>query len=212
MYVPEQFRMADEAEAVALMRARPFATLVSSGAAGPVATHLPTVVRRDAAGTAIECHFSRANGHWQELAGAGEVLVIYAGAEAYIRPGWYASKAAHGKVVPTWNYAVVHAYGRAEIVEHGEWLARHVRELSDMMEAGYELPWSTADAPAAFVTALTRGIVGVRIAVTRLEAKAKMSQNREPADREGAAAGLEARGHGSDRAVARLIRKAGEGG
>src|SRR5262245_26683592 len=129
MYVPDHYRIDDVGEIHALMRARPFAALVSAGASGLVATHLPTVLKDDGRHGAIEFHLARANPQWKEL--DGEVLMIFQGAEGYITPGWYPSKAAHGKVVPTWNYAVVHAYGRAELRQDAGWLRRHVGELSD---------------------------------------------------------------------------------
>src|SRR5262249_3894967 len=125
MYIPENYRAADETQMHALMRARPFATLVSAGASGLMATHLPTVLKADEAGGgagAIECHVARPNPHWREFGEGLDALMIYNGAEAYIRPGWYPAKAAHGKVVPTWNYAAVHAYGRAQAISDRAWL------------------------------------------------------------------------------------------
>src|SRR5215467_13677750 len=116
MFLPDHFRVDDVAEMHALMRARPFATLVSAGASGLYATHLPTVLKSDGPFGAIECHLSRANPHWKDLAEGTEALMIFQGPEAYITPNWYPSKADHGKVVPTWNYAVVHAYGRPEVM------------------------------------------------------------------------------------------------
>src|SRR5262252_1408912 len=117
MYQPDHFRVDDLPQLHALMRARPFATLVSSGALGLYATHLPTVLKDDAPFGAIECHLSRANPHWQDLAAGNEALMVFQGPDAYVTPNWYPSKAEHGKVVPTWNYAVVHAYGRPEVIQ-----------------------------------------------------------------------------------------------
>jgi transcriptional regulator len=207
MYVQEQFKFAESA-AVALMRDNPFAALVSHDAAGLMATHLPTTVKPDGDNVVIEAHLARGNPHWRRLAAAlaPEVMMIFGGPDAYIRPGWYPAKAEDGKQVPTWNYAIVHAYGTAEIVDDGAWLLRHVRELSEQQESPYEVPWRTGDAPAGYIEAMSRGIVGLRVSVTRLEAKAKMSQNRAARDALGAAAGLEARGQGDDAAVAAMIR------
>lgn len=209
MYVPTHFAM-DEAAARGLMRRNPFALLVSHGPEGLAGTHLPTVVRDEAGALVIEAHLARANPHWRALAAAPgtQVMIVYQGAEAYIRPGWYPSKAEHGKVVPTWNYDSVHVYGRATMIEDGDWLVRHVSEMSDQLEGRYELPWSTADAPESYIPALARGIVGISVAVTRVEGKSKMSQNRPMPDREGVVAGLEVRADGADRAVAEAVRKA----
>jgi transcriptional regulator len=210
MYVPDQFRIEDLSETLAVMRGSPFAALISHDAEGLTATHLPTVVTQDSAGIVVEAHLARGNPHWRKLAAApdAEVLMIFSGPDAYIRPGWYPSKAERGKDVPTWNYAIVHAYGRVQTIEDGAWLLRHVAELSAQQESPYEMPWKTSDAPPNFIAALTRGIVGIRLTVSRVEGKAKMGQNRAARDALGAAAGLEARGQGSDRAVAAMMRAA----
>ena len=112
MYQPDHYRVADLSQLHALMRARPFATLVSNGTLGLYASHLPTVLKDEPPNGMIECHLSRANPHWKDLATGNEALMIFQGPDAYVTPNWYPSKAEHGKVVPTWNYAVVHAYGR----------------------------------------------------------------------------------------------------
>ena len=208
MFIPDASKVTDPAEVLALMKANPFAALLSHDADGLTGTHMPTVARREAEATVVECHMARPNPHWKRLAAnpGGEALMIFSGPDAYVRPGWYPSKAEHGKAVPTWNYAVVHAYGRAEIINDGGWLMRHVTELSEQQESPYELPWRTSDAPPAYTAALVRGIVGVRFVVSRIEAKAKMGQNRTDSDALGAAAGLEARAHGADVAVAAMMR------
>ena len=114
----------------ALMRARPLAALVSAGAAGLYGSHLPTVLKDNEPCGVIECHLSRANPHWRDLAEGNEALMIFQGPESYVTPNWYPSKARHGKVVPTWNYAVVHAYGRPEVM-HGKRLAAPPRRRAD---------------------------------------------------------------------------------
>lgn len=205
MYVPEQFKLGDVAEQHALMRAHPFAALITTGDAGFEVTHLPTVLKSEGALGVVECHVARANPHWKQIGAGARALLIYSGPEAYIRPGWYPSKAAHGKVAPTWNYAVVHAHGRAEIVDDRSWLLRHVSELSDQQEAGTPQPWATSDAPTTYIEMLARGIVGMRFMIDRLEGKAKMSQNREMPDREGVVAGLAVRGAEGDAKVADLV-------
>jgi len=130
MYQPDHFRAHDLPQMRALMRAKPFATLISAGPAGLQATHLPTVLRDDEPDGVIECHLARANPHWKDLAEGNEALLIFHGPEGYITPNWYPSKAEHGKVVPTWNYAVVHAYGRPEMINDKTWLRNHVAALT----------------------------------------------------------------------------------
>jgi transcriptional regulator len=208
MHRPDHFRVEDIAQMHALMRARPFAALVSSSANGLDGTHLPTVLKDDGANGLIECHLARANPHWKDLADGNEALMIFQGPEGYITPSWYPSKALHGKAVPTWNYAVVHAYGRPAVVQDKDWLRRHVTELTTQQEASEAQPWAVSDAPESYVDVMLRGIVGFRFAITRLEGKWKMSQNREMPDREGVVAGLTARASGEDREIAEAVARA----
>ena len=206
MYLPELFRVEDVAQTHALMRARPFAALVSAGPSGLFASHLPTVLKDEGRYGVIECHLARANPHCRDLAG-GEALMIFQGAEGYVSPNWYPSKAEGGKVVPTWNFAAVHAYGRPEVVNDADWLRRHVTELTAQQERDQPRPWAPSDAPASFIDTMLRGIVGFRFAITRLEGKWKMSQNRTPQDREGVVNGLTLRDRGDDREIAELIAR-----
>ena len=210
MYTPPQFKVEDIGEAHALMRARPFAVLVTMGSDGLTATHLPTVLKTDGAGRLgrIECHLARPNQQWKTFSRDVDALMIFQGAEAYVRPGWYPSKAEHGKAVPTWNYAVVHAYGRLEVVQDQAWLLAHVSDLSDQQEAPYAARWATSDAPESYMAVMARGIIGLKLDITRLEAKVKMSQNREDRDRAGVVEGLRERGLGQDAEAARLVEKA----
>ena len=189
----------------ALMRARPFAAFVSAGPGGLYASHLPTVLKENGPRGVIECHLARANPHCKELAEVSEALMIFQGPEGYITPNWYPSKAQDGKVVPTWNYATVHAYGRPEVMTDGEWLHRHVTELTAQQEKTEAKPWALSDAPRSYVDAMLRGIVGFRFAVTRLEGKWKMSQNREVPDQAGVVKGLGRRGSGDDLEIAEII-------
>ena len=205
MFQPDHFRVDDLAPMHALMRARPLAALVSGGAEGLYATHLPTVLKDDGPYGVVECHLARANPHWKTLAECSEALMIFQGAEGYITPNWYPSKAEHQKVVPTWNYAVVHAYGRPEVMQDADWLRGHVAELTAQQEKSEAKPWAVTDAPETYIKAMLRGIVGFRFAITRLEGKWKMSQNREMQDRDGVAKGLAARGAGDDLEVAELV-------
>ncbi|MGI9421573.1 MAG: FMN-binding negative transcriptional regulator [Hyphomicrobiaceae bacterium] len=208
MFVPDHFRLDDADQIFGLMQARPFAILVGWDAeSGLVATHLPTVVRRDpAAHGTIEAHFARANPHWRMYERDDALaMFIYNGAENYIRPGWYPSKADTGKVVPTWNYDAIHAYGRIELVRDVGWLRDHVATLSNQQEAGQEQPWSLSDAPDDYTNIMLRGIIGLRFKISRLEGKRKMSQNRASDDREGVVAGLRARGDDAAVEVAAIV-------
>jgi transcriptional regulator len=205
MYQPDQFRVEDVPQMHALMRARPFATLVSAGSLGLYASHLPTVLKDEGQFGVIECHLARANPHCKELATVEEALMIFQGPEGYITPNWYPSKAQHGKVVPTWNYAVVHAYGRPEVMDDASWLRRHVGELTAQQEHSAAKPWHVSDAPESYVHGMLRAIVGFRFVVTRLEGKWKMSQNREMQDREGVVKGLGVRAQADDLEIADYV-------
>ena len=205
MYQPDHHRVDDLKQMHALMRARPLGILASAGAAGLFATHLPTVLKDDGRYGLVECHLARANPHWKDLARGIEALMIFQGIEGYITPAWYPSKAEHGKVVPTWNYSVVHVYGHPEIMEDEHWLRSHVTELTAQQERVRAEPWAVSDAPESFIAVMLRGIVGIRFAIERIEGKWKISQNRETRDREGVADGLLARGEGDDLQMAELV-------
>jgi transcriptional regulator len=166
---------------------------------------MPTVLKDDGQNGVIEFHLARANPHWRTLAACDEALMIFQGADSYITPNWYPSKAEHAKVVPTWNYAVVHAYGRPEVNQDAAWLQQHVTELTDQQERAEGAPWKVTDAPERYLEVMLRGIVGLRFTITRLEGKWKMSQNREVKDRAGVVSGLTARDTGDDREVAELV-------
>jgi transcriptional regulator len=205
MYQPDHFRVDDVARMHALMRDRPFVSLVSAGANGLYASHLPTVLKNDGPYGIIECHLARANPHCKDLADGNEALMIFQGPEGYITPNWYPSKAQGGKVVPTWNFAVVHAYGRPEVMKDPDWLREHVTELTAQQESRETKPWRPSDAPASYIDAMLRGIVGFRFPIARLEGKWKMSQNREAQDRAGVVRGLSKRADGDDLAIAKII-------
>jgi transcriptional regulator len=197
MYVPKHFAVDDRDRLHDAMAARAAATLVSHGPDGLTATHVPIEVQpgRGAHGT-LRCHFARANPHAAAILTAGEVLAIFQGPEAYVSPAWYPSKqSGGGRVVPTWNYVAIHAYGTATAFEGEAALRPHLEALTRQHEAGRAEPWAIDDAPDDFIATMCRGIVGIEIALTRIEGKWKKSQNRTPADRAGAAAGLRASGH-----------------
>ena len=188
------------------IEAQPLGALVTASADGLFATHLPFVLdrTRGAHGT-LEGHLARANPHHRHAPTTAETLVIFTGPDAYVTPSWYPSKAEHGKVVPTWNYVAVHAYGTLRWVEDADYLRRHLDQLTDRHEAGREQPWTTADAPAEYIAQLQRAIVGVTLEITRLEGKWKMSQNRPAADIDGVVRGLAASPAPHERAVAEIV-------
>jgi transcriptional regulator len=207
MYQPDHFRIDDVAQIHALMRARPFAALVSAGSAGLYGSHLPTVLKNEGECGVIECHLARANPHCKELAAVSEALMIFHGPEGYITPNWYATKVETGKVVPTWNYAVVHAYGRPEVKDDAAWLRRHVGELTAQQEKTEARPWQVSDAPVRYIEVMLRGIVGFRFVITRLEGKWKMSQNRDMPDRAGVVEGLRQRHASDDAEIATYVAR-----
>ena len=205
MYTPPAFREDDPAALRQIMREARLATLVTATSEGLVATPLPLYLDESEGepGT-LYGHLARANRQWA-LEPAGEALVVFAGPDAYVSPSWYASKREHGKVVPTWNYVAVHAYGRAEFFDDPARLREAVTRLTELYEEPRAEPWAVSDAPDRFVEAQLRGIVGVRVTLARIEGKRKMSQNRPQADRDGVAAGLAGSGRDSDRAVASMV-------
>ena len=193
MYVPASFAMS-EADVRALLAGHGAADLVTSTSRGLLATMLPFVFEPDAGEHGcLLGHVARNNPQWREPV-TGEALVIVRGTDAYVSPSWYASKVEHGRVVPTWNYVTAHVYGRLVVHDDPEWVEALVRRLTDQREATLPHPWSVDDAPAAFVAGQLRAIVGVELQITRIEAKAKLSQNRPAADVDGVVAGLAARG------------------
>lgn len=166
--------------------------------AAPAATFLPVLWRE---GTVI-AHLAKANPHWREIVGETPALLIVTGPDAYVSPTWYATKAEHGRVVPTWNYSAVHLTGVARVRTDPEWLRAAVTDLTDRHETVRPQPWQVADAPEAYVDGQLRGIVGLELTVTAVEGKAKLSQNRSVADREGVVAGLHAEPRPGARSVA----------
>ncbi len=207
MYVPEQFAETDPAVLHALIRVHPLGTWVIAGADGLVANHVPFLLdpARGEHGTLI-AHVARANPVWRALPAAAS-LVVFQGADAYISPSWYPSKRAHGKVVPTWNYAVVHAHGVARAVDERAWLRTHLEALVAVHEATQAKPWRIADAPPDFVDAMLRAIVGIEIPIAQLAGKWKVSQNRPASDRAGVIDGLGARGDDAGAAMAALVQQ-----
>ena len=214
LYQPPAFREERPEILHGLIRAARLAMLVSNGPDGvPDITHLPLLlVEEEGAQPRIIGHVARGNPHWKRLAEAGRAVAVFPGAEAYVSPNWYASKAEHGKVVPTWNYEAVHAAGPVEIVEDSKRLHEFVSRLTAAQEAAQPRPWAVDDAPAPFVAGQLRGIVGVSMRVESLVGKRKLSQNRAAADRDGAMAGLATSDDPRDRDTAYAMRRMAEGG
>jgi transcriptional regulator len=193
MYVPAHFAM-DDAQVHQLLAHHGAADLITVTDQGLLATMLPFVFDPEAGPHgALLGHVARNNDQWRVPA-HGESLVIVRGADAYISPGWYQSKKDHGRVVPTWNYITAHVYGQLVVHDDPAWVEDLVRRLTAKHEARMAAPWSVDDAPAPFVAGQLRAIVGLELAITRIEAKAKLSQNRPEADVAGVVAGLEAEG------------------
>lgn len=196
MYQPPHFREERTEVLLELIRSHPGGLLISHGTGGLSANLAPFVMPPNNP-LVLECHLSRANAQWRELAAAPECLVVFQGPQAYVTPTWYAAKREHGKVVPTWNYIVVQARGRAEVIEDTAWLRGHVERLTNHNEAPLPAQWLVSDAPEQYLASQLKGIMGVRIVVDELAGKWKLNQNRSLADRRGATQGLLARGGSS---------------
>jgi len=197
MYIPPKFALSEADTRAALARGG-FAHLVTHAADGMLVTALPLLY--DPNSHSLIGHVARANPHWR-AAGAASVA-IFAGPHAYISPSFYATKSETGKVVPTWNYEVVHAHGRLVVHDDVEWLRAFVTRLTGHHEAGRPDPWAVTDAPARYIDKQLRAIVGLEVTIEAVEGKAKLSQNRSDDDRAGVVAGLRAEGSGREATVA----------
>ena len=182
MYLPKHFAEDDVAEMHALMRANPLATLVSHGPDGLDANHIPLLLVDGEPRSKLQGHVARANPLWKPGSVAGEVLVVFQGDECYISPSGYATKAEYGKVVPTWNYVAVHAYGGLRAIDDRDWILAQISALTAANEAALPQPWAVTDAPANYVEKMLGAIVGIEITITRLLGKWKVSQNQPPAN------------------------------
>jgi transcriptional regulator len=205
MYTPPAFRDDDLRSLRATIRAARLAILVTATAEGPLATNLPLFLdENEGEHGVIYGHVAKANPHWR-VPPVGEALAMFMGPDAYVTPAWYQTKQETGKVVPTWNYVAVHAHGPIEFFEDADRLLEVVTRLTNLHEGERSAPWAVSDAPADFIQSQLKGIVGLRMPITRLEGKRKMSQNRNAADRAGVVSGLSSSDRPSDREVAPLI-------
>jgi len=203
VYLPPAFTEARPEVLVAHIERHDFGLLVSHGAAGLVASHIPFLVERHDEELHLLGHLARPNPQVEDLSVSREVLAIFSGPHAYISPSWYAD----GPSVPTWNYVDVHAYGRLQLVEDDDCLGRLLRRLSDRHEAGNPAPWRMRDLPEAYLAGMLKGIIGLDITVTRLEGKFKLSQNRPAVDRPRVIAALERCSDDDALGVAALMRE-----
>jgi transcriptional regulator len=191
MYIPR----ANEENRISVMHAlivsQPLGTLVTLGTSGLFASHIPMILEDDGSQFGVlKGHISRANTQWRDFVPTVDALAIFAGHQHYISPNWYPGKQEHGKEVPTWNYAVVHAYGPLKVIEDEQWLLTFLHRLTDIHEAESPVPWKVSDAPAEFIRSLLNGIIGLELPIHRLEGKWKVSQNRTEAERKGVIEGL----------------------
>lgn len=195
MHIPAVFAETRTEVLHDLMVKHPLGILITHNSQGLDANHIPFELQKTA-GTpgVLHSHVARANPVWKEITCGDEVLVVFRAAEAYISPNWYPSKQESGKQVPTWNYAVVHAYGRATIRDDEEYVRGAVTRLSQIHEAAEDHPWQLTDSPPSFIDALLKAIVGIEIEITRLIGKTKLSQNKSEQDIRGVAAMLQSRG------------------
>jgi len=211
MYLPRHFEESRVEVMHALIREHPLGMLVTLGPDGLNANHIPIEVDPEPApfGT-LRGHVARANPVWRDHVADVEALVVFQGPAGYVTPSWYPTKRQTGKVVPTYNYAVVHAYGPLRIVEDAAWLRNLVGQLTDRFEAARAEPWQVTDAPASYINAQLRAIVGIEIPLTRLLGKWKMSQNKSAEDRAGVAEALLAGDHPDAAALARAMKQSPE--
>ena len=203
MYMPAHFEETRTPVMHDLVRAHPLATWVVQGPGGLAVNHIPFLIdaERGPFGTLVG-HVARANPVWRQL---GASVAVFQGPQAYVSPNWYPTKHAHGKAVPTWNYAVVHAHGTPRAIESRDALLGIVTRLTQAHEASQAAPWAVSDAPADFIDQLLKAIVGIEMPIERLIGKWKVSQNRSEPDRLGTVAGLRQRGDAQSLAMAALL-------
>ncbi len=191
MYIPRHNEEKRVAVMQALMVSHPLATLVTLGTHGLFASHIPMVFEDDGSEFGrLKGHISRANTQWRDFSPTVDALAIFAGDQHYVSPTWYSENGEHAEQVPTWNYAVVHAYAPLKVIEDEQWLLAHVTSLTNIHEAGFPAPWKVSDAPKDFIGSLLKGIIGLELPIRRLEGKWKVSQNRTAREKQGVIDGL----------------------
>jgi len=206
MYTPRAFVLDDLPELQQLIQHTRLAQLVTFGEQGLQASHLPLLINPDEGSNGtLYGHLTKANPQWHDLQNGSDALVIFAGADAYISPAFYPAKAEHGKVVPTWNYIAVHAYGKAEVFTDAERVLAVVTALTDRHEGNRPQPWKVSDAPADYIDGMLKAIVAFALPIERLVGKRKLSQNRSAADIAGVQAGLATSVDVRDQTLARFM-------
>jgi transcriptional regulator len=206
LYLPAQFNETRTDVLHALMRARPLATLVTSSESGLVANHVPLQTLAEPAPLgSLRGHIARANPLWREHTQGSEALAIFQGPDAYISPSLYPSKMQSGEVVPTWDYAVVHAHGTLRFIDDIAWLHSFVAGLTATHESSLPKPWKIGDAPREYIEKMLRMIVGFEFSILRLTGKWKVSQNRPAADQLGVVQGLQSSGDADAREIAAML-------
>ena len=208
MYQPHVFREERLQTLHSLIRAHPLATLITAGSGGLLANLLPFTLVDGGEKGILRAHIAKANDQVDALSSGAETLIVFQGPEAYITPSWYVSKREHGRVVPTWNYAVVQARGTPRVVDDPDWLRAQIRDLTATQENTRSTPWNVSDAPEPFISGQIKAIIGVEIPISKIEGKWKVSQNRSAADRQGVEEGL--RQEGVSEEMARLVAQRGE--
>jgi transcriptional regulator len=208
MYIPKQFEVTDLSTLHKLISDHPLGTWVTIADGNLEANHIPFVidVGNGPLGT-LQCHVARSNPVWQTISHQLPSLVIFSGPNAYVSPTWYPSKSEHGRVVPTWNYAVVHVSGRPRVVDEPKWILEHVSLLTETHESRRANPWSVKDAPESFLNGLTQAIVGIEISIDSIKGKWKVSQNRSEADRDGVALALSHQSNSAAKEMAELVER-----
>lgn len=203
MHIPAAFRQDDLAQLHAQMRENPLAALVSHGASGLQASHVPLLlVAEEGEYGTLYGHFARANPQWRTFAEQPEALAIFSGADAYVSPSAYPSKAEHGKAVPTWNYISVHAHGQLQVFDDPERLRQLLAHMTAVHESNQPQPWAMDDAPRDYIDSMLRAIVGFALPIQRLQGQWKLSQNRNAADHAGVQQALSASPQAKDQALA----------
>jgi len=213
MYQPPHFREEDIGLKHALIRAHPLGLLISSGAEGPVANAIPFHLDATSGPNGrLQAHLARANTQWQAIRDGAAVLVVFQGAHSYITPSWYQTKQDTGKVVPTWNYAIVQVRGQARVIDDADWIRAQIEALTRDQETSRAEPWAVGDAPETFIASQIKGIIGIEIDIAAIDGKWKVSQNRSAEDQAGVATGLDREtGSLTDAAeMARLVREHGK--
>jgi transcriptional regulator len=212
MYIPKQFDEPRVEVLHQLIRSRPFATLVTLSSSGLNANHIPLhLTEQHGSFGTLRGHVARANPMWNDIAKDVEALAIFHGPSTYVTPSWYPTKAETGKVVPTWNYVVVHAYGTLRVVDDAAWLRAHLEALTAHNEAAFAEPWRLADAPSDFIEKMMGGVVGIEIVITRLSGKWKTSQNQPAENQAGVIQGLRASGSEGALEMAALVESINHG-